>query len=250
MAKKYTPVDASSILAYPFQDPDWIKKLAVACGLLLIWFIPIIPEVLLLGYLAEIMRRIGRDQQAPSLPEWEDLSGFLQEGIKLFGVGLVYCLPSFLLLFIGYAAMLAPAVMAESVAASESQLLFWLFTGDLVGFMLMGTGITLAIVTCLILPIACIHSVVQGSFQAAFNFKEIWSLFKANWGGFLVAYLIMIGAAIVLFYGAYFLVATIILCCLYPFVLCIFTSYLAVLGAGLFGEAYRGAAAKLPAAEG
>jgi hypothetical protein len=250
MAKKYTPVDPSSILAYPFRDPDWIKKLAVACGLLLIWFIPIIPEVLLLGYLAEIMRRIGQDQEAPSLPEWENLSGLFQEGIKLFGIVLLYGLPAFVLVTIGYAAMFVPVFLAESIAVNESQFLFWLFTSNLVGFSFIGIGFTLAVVTCLILPIACTHAAVQGNFQAAFNFMEIWRLFKANWGGFLVAYLVMIGGAMVLYYGAYFLVATIILCCLYPFVLCIFTAYLSVLGAGLFGEAYRGAVAKLPAAEG
>jgi hypothetical protein len=76
-------------------------------------------------------------------------------------------------------------------------------------------------------------------FSAAFNIKYLWKLFKANWSGFLIAFLIIIGGSIILYYGSYFLVLTVILCLLYPFVISAMTAYLGLVGSALFAEAYR-----------
>jgi hypothetical protein len=185
--------------------------------------------------------------KAPSLPEWDDLGRFFQDGIKLFGAGFIYMIPSTLLMGVGYLGMLIPLFLLEANMLSEYQASMYMIVGYLAGFGLMGVGAMIAMVTGLLLPVAGIHLVVKDDFSAAFKFRQIWHIFKANWSGFLVAFLIIIGASIFLYYGSYFIVATVILCCLYPFILSFMSAYLGVVGVALFGDAYRVSIQNLPA---
>jgi len=226
MAKKKLTTDISQVLVFPFQDEAWVKKMAIASLLIFVSFILIIPMVFLLGYLAEIIRRIAVEGEPPSLPEWDDLSVYFQDGIRLFGAGAIYLIPStFLLivgyLIVGYASIFIPIVIMETGGMSDGEGIVLMIAGYLAGFGLMGIGTVLAMITGVMLPVAGSHIVVKEDFSAAFKFGEIWDIFKGNWSGFLVAFLIIIGGFVVLSYGSYLLVVTVILCCLYPFVLCL-----------------------------
>ena len=245
MAKKPLNIDLAQILTFPFQDQAWIKKFLITSLLVFFSFIPVIPIVLLLGYVAEIIRRIAVDHESPSLPEWADLSSYFNEGFRLFGVGAVYMIPATLLIGIGYIGMFIPVFLMEIGGMTETEAIGFVIAGYLVGFGFMGIGAIIFMLTGLILPIAGTHAVVTGDFKSAFKFKELWSLFKANSGGFIIVFLVMIGAAVVLYYGAYFLVFTVILCCLYPFALSFLSAYLLLIGAGFFGNAYQTASVNL-----
>jgi hypothetical protein len=249
VAKKDLTVDVSKALTYPFDDKDWLMKISIASLLILVSFIPVFPVVLLLGYLAEIIRRIVLEQQSPSLPEWEDLSTYFKSGFRLFTAGAVYLIPATVLIVIGYAGMILPVVLIDSGFLGEGEAVGIMIAGYLVGFGLMGIGAMISMVTGVILPVAGTHVIVQGDFSAAFRFGEIWRIFKSNWAGFLIAFLVLIGGIVVLYYGSYFLVATVILCCLYPFATCFISAYLGFVGAALFGEAYRVGLANLPSVE-
>ncbi len=247
MAKKKLTTDISQVLVFPFQDEAWVKKMAIASLLIFVSFIPIIPMVFFLGYLAEIIRRIAVNGEPPSLPEWDDLSVYFQDGFRLFGAGALYLIPSTLLLIIGYVCMFIPIVIMEAERLSDGEGMILMIAGYLAGFGLMGIGAVLAMVTGVVLPVAGSHIVVKEEFSAAFKFGEIWNIFKANWSGFLVAFLIIIGGFVVLSYGSYLLVVTVILCCLYPFVLCLMSTYLALVGSALVADAYRVGVDNLPA---
>ena len=247
MAKEKLTTDISQVLAFPLKDKAWVKKLAIASVLIFISFIPVFPVVLLLGYFAEIIRRIAVDQEPPSLPVWDDLSRFFEDGFRLFSAGALYMIPVTLLMLIGYACMFIPAVIAEIGGMSDKEGIVLMLAGNLVGFGLMGIGTLMSMVTGVILPIAGSHAAVKRDFAAAFKFGEIWNIFKANWSGFLVAFLIIIGGSTVLFYGSYFLVLTVILCCFYPFALSIAAAYLALVGSALIADAYRVGVINLPA---
>jgi len=247
MAKENLTTDISQVLAFPFKDEAWVKKLAIASVLIFVSFIPVFPVVLLLGYLAEIIRRIVVDQEPPSLPEWDDLNSFFQDGFRLFGAGALYMIPSTLLIVLGYASIFIPVVIVDALGVSDGEGVVLMIAGNLAGFGLMGIGIMFSMATGLILPVAGTHAAVKKDFAAAFKFGEIWNIFKANWSGFLVAFLIVIGGSIVMYYGSYFLVVTVILCCLYPFTLCMSTAYLALVGSALVADAYRVGVMNLPA---
>jgi hypothetical protein len=247
MAKKPASQDISQTLLFPFRDPEWIKKIAIASLLVFISFIPILPVVLLLGYMAEIIREIVVNKKAPALPEWNDLGKFFQDGLRLFAVGLVYMIPPTLLMIVGYLAMFIPLIIMETGFVGGGEGFVLMIFGYLAGFGLMGIGALISMITGVVLPIAGSHTAVLENLQAAFKFKEIWNILKANWSGFLVAFLLIIGGSVVLYYASYFLVATVIFCCIYPFVLCVVVAYLAVVGSALFAEAYRDGLVNLPA---
>jgi hypothetical protein len=249
MAKDSWTVDISQTLQYPFKDVDWLKKMVIASLLIFLSFIPVFPAVLLLGYLGEIIRRITVDKNAPSLPDWDDFSGYFSSGFRLFGVMAVYLIPSTLLIVIGYICIIIPALLTDTGTFAGGDFFGLFIAGYLVGSGLMGIGILLSMATGIITPIAFTHVIVKGDFSAAFKFKEIWDIFKANWGGFFVSFLILFGGSMILYYGSYFLVITVVLCCLYPFVLCAVFAYLGFVGAALFGEAYRSAVVSLSPAD-
>ena len=246
MAKKPLHIDPIQILTFPFRDQNWLKKLLISSLLVFFSFIPVFPIVLLLGYAAEIIRRIAVDHESPTLPEWDDLGAYFNQGIRLFGVAVVYLIPAILLTGFGYLGMLFPVILTEIVGMAETEALVFIIAGNLVGFGFMGLGVMVSMVTGLFLPVSGTHAVVSQDFKSAFRFKEIWSIFKANWGGFIIVFLIMIGSAFVLYYLTYILAATVILCCLYPFALCFMSAYLILIGAGYFGNAYREALLELP----
>jgi hypothetical protein len=148
-------------------------------------------------------------------------------------------IPATLLMVVGYAGMMFPVFLYELGGMGESEAFWLMLIGYLVGFGLMGIGAMVSMVTGLILPVAGTHVAVKEDFSAAFKFNQIWDIFSANWSGFLVSFLILIGASMILYYASYFLVITVFLCCLYPFVLCGIGAYLGYVGAALFGEAYR-----------
>ena len=110
MVKKPLNIDPALILAFPFQDQNWVKKFLIASLLVFFSFIPVIPVVLLLGYSAEIIRLIVIENESPSLPEWDDLSNYFNGGIRLFGISAIYMIPATLLIGIGYFSMFLPVI--------------------------------------------------------------------------------------------------------------------------------------------
>ncbi|NQS92414.1 MAG: DUF4013 domain-containing protein [Chloroflexi bacterium] len=243
--RKYTS-DPAGILVFPFQDENWLKKTGIAFLLVVLGFIPVIPTVLLLGYMAEIIKRVVVQREEPSLPEWDDFSAYFNAGFRLFGAGAVYLLPSTLLFGVGYLGMLLPVVFMDNVGYMESGGGIFVIAGYLMGLVLMGFAALISIITSMALPVAAVHLAVKEDFKAAFKVKEIWSIARANWKGFLLAYLLLVGASVILYYGTYFLVATVILCCLYPFAFSFIIAYLGLIAAGLYGDAYKTGLENLP----
>lgn len=156
-------------------------------------------------------------------------------------------IPSTLLLVVGYACMFIPIAIMEAGGMSDGEGIVLVIAGYLAGFGFMGIGAVIAMITGVILPVAGSHTVVKNEFSAAFKFGEIWNIFRANWSGFLVAFLIIIGGCVVLYYGSYFLVVTVILCWLYPFAVCFLSAYLTLVGSALIADAYRVGLNNLPA---
>jgi hypothetical protein len=85
-------MDFSTPFTYPFKDPDWLKKIAIAG---LIFLIPIVGWLYLFGWGLEITRQIIKGEPVV-IPE-TDFSKFLTRGLKAWVVGIVYAIPSLLL---------------------------------------------------------------------------------------------------------------------------------------------------------
>ena len=80
---------------FVFEDSDWLKKIGIMA---LVNLIPIIGQLVLLGWGAEIIRRTtnGTDLPLPDL----DFGEQLKSGFKLAVVGFVYSLPLSVLLIV------------------------------------------------------------------------------------------------------------------------------------------------------
>jgi hypothetical protein len=114
-------MDFSQALKYPFDDPDGIKKLAIAVGITLVGIIPVIGWIavglLFAGWSYEITKRVRNGDPTP-LPEWSDFGALISRGLQLAIGWIVYNLPGLLFLCIGVSAVLLPAfgVIDEDMA--------------------------------------------------------------------------------------------------------------------------------------
>jgi len=254
VSQTYTTNDLKELFAYPFQDPEWKKKFLIG-SLIVIggYIVPIIPFVIIYGYIAQIMRRIIVEKGEPFLPEWDDWGKLLTDGFKLLGAMFVYMLPLFVVLFGGYIIFFVVFVFSASAGAEVSRsggempliaLLVPLVGG--VGLsVLYGLVLLVALAIGLVLPAIMGHVIATDEFAAAFRVREWWAIFRANLGGFLIAYVILLAISSALNFVFVFIYLTVILCCLLPFLLGPLTMYIMAIYSVVFAEAYREGVEKL-----
>jgi len=244
MAQVFTSDTIKELLAFPFQDERWKQKLSVAFLISLFGLvIPFIPAIFFIGYSAQIMKRIILENGAPYLPEWDDWSQFFRDGGKLFAAGFVYMLPAGLIFIASYALMVGPMILAifqsGNTDSFEQAMISAQFAGMMGGFVLAGVAMLAMVVTGLFYPVAAGHVVAKDRFAAAFHIREWWPIFRANLGGFLISYALVLGVYFALSFITQFLYLTIIFCIFVPFVAVAVGMYLTLVGAALFAQAYR-----------
>lgn len=210
--------DFGKPFTFVFEDPRWLNKILIG-GLFYLAGFLIVGWFFILGYVAEMTRNVIRGAAQP-LPEWDDLGSFFNEGLRLFGVALVYVLPMILL-----------AVMFFIPAGVLSSF-------DNEGLQALGGGLA-GCVACLVVPISLammifmpaslLFAVVERRFGAAFEFGRIWQFIKANLGNYALAIVVYLVAR---FLGGF---GVILLC-----VGVIFTGFWSFLiTAHGFGQVYR-----------
>ncbi|MBN1218489.1 MAG: DUF4013 domain-containing protein [Anaerolineae bacterium] len=244
-----------ALLAFPFKDENWKNKFLIGSLVVLAGFvIPIIPFAFVYGYMVRIMRGIIVAKAEPHLPEWDDWGQLLVDGFKLFGVVLIYMLPIILLYFIGFGlTFLGPLLsgLGMAMAGEDGGETVGMAMGvvtmlSLIGsFVVWGVTMLLALTIGMVMPAIFGHVVATDEFGAAFRIKEWWAIFRANLGGFLIAYLVIMLASMVLSSVLTLLYCTVILCCLTPVITAPITMYLTVIYGAIFGQAYRGGVEKL-----
>lgn len=249
MAETFSTKGLKALLSYPFRQPGWEGKLAILAALCLAGYIlPVLPWLAAAGYIAEMLRRAAVGSGEPELPDWQDWSRYFVDGLRLSAAGLLASLPLILFFSCGFGAYFISMVATISVdsAGGDSAIMAPFMFGSwalLMGSIFCGFLITLGI--GIPLPAALTHMVVKNSFSALFQVKEWWQIFRANIGGFLIAFILLWTSTFVVQFLTQFLVSTIILCALAFIVPVVFSPYISVLGAYAFGQAYREAAETL-----
>ncbi len=252
MANSLSTNSLQSLLEFPFKQPKGTEKLVIGAALTLLSFaIPILPSLVVAGYHAAIGRRAIRTGELV-MPEWDDWSGFLLDGLKVAGVTLVFMAPAIAAFFLGYGGMMATSLGAAFVEdggpAEIVPLMPVLLLGSFGGIALFGVGMLLLLAAAAFLPPALAHVVATGSFAAAFRVREWGAILRANPGGFVLGYIILMGVSFVGTFAIQILQLTIILCCLVPLALAAYSMYMGTVGSALFGQVYREGVAKLQAA--
>ena len=171
--------DFGKPFTYVFDDPEWVTKVGIG-GLFYLAGFLIVGWFFILGYVARTARNIIAGHPRP-LPEWENLGEFFNEGLRLFGVLLLYIFPAIAL----SVAFLIPAGILGSIdnegVAAVGGALTSCFSCLLVPFVLA---------FAFFLPASLLFAAVEQRFGAAFELGRIWAFIKANIGNYLLAYVV------------------------------------------------------------
>ena len=116
---------------------------------------------------------------------------------------------------------------------------FIIFFPFLLFGMLMLIIFPLSLAFGIIVPAAEAHTISKTEFAAGFHIREWWSIFRANLGGFVIAYLIALIASFGLSLVVQVAMMTIILICILPLILPAITLYSTLVMYAAFAQAYR-----------
>ena len=203
--------------AFVFEDPDWLKKVAIAA---LVGLIPIVGQFVLIGWALETAKRVIRQDPAPLADL--DFGTQLGTGFKSFLVGLVYSIPAILL----YLPMfIVPFVFAENATemTNAAASIVMLCCGGLMALYILAM--------VFVLPAAQGVYLAAGSVGAAFNLKQVFGLIRAAPGAYLIVLLGGMAAGFIAPLGS--------IACGVGALLT--SAYALLINAPLLGQAYRSA---------
>jgi len=179
------------------EDPDWIKKVLIGGAFTLLSSILVgVPFVL--GYFGRTLRNVVADAPRP-LPEWDDLGGIFNEGLRLTAVSLIYGLAIAAVVGVPLAVVLVPLVAASAGHGDASEILGGL---GLVGFVgLYGLAMLVYLVFAVFLPAALARSALRGTVADGFAWREILDFVRANLGNYLITLVIYLLASFLAQFG-------------------------------------------------
>jgi hypothetical protein len=233
----FSGIDLSQILLFPVKDSESRKYFLIGCAVALAGFIiPIIPYLFLFGYAAQVARQVFKGE-SPRMFAWNDWGTLFQDGAKIFGVRIVYTLPILILAIPMMIAGIAMPIIMNNVNSSELETVMAVFV---LVMLLFGCLLTiLSLPLGLIIPVAEMHTVDKNEFAAGFRFREWWGIFRANLGGFILTFVIIYAASMVLTIVMQILIATLILACLLPFFIPALTTYITLVMYAMIAQAYK-----------
>ena len=233
-----------ALLGFPFRDPKAGQKFLI--GSLLIfaqYIIPILPGIIVMGYLSQVLRRVTRGSGEATMPEWDNWGELFMDGLRVFGAIFVYSLPMILIVSALYFFMFAPLVaipfLAEGNGDMAGPAVIFMLVTQLFMFLVIAVMMVVYIVYIILLPPMIAHTAAKNEFGAAFQIGKWWKIFRANFSGFMVALIIVIGVYALLIFGLQILYMTLVLCFLIPFVTAPVTFYIGLITYAALGEVYR-----------
>jgi hypothetical protein len=234
------------LLTFPFATAEARKNFLIGClAMFAGYFIPLLPYIIVYGYVAKIVRKVA-EGEAPSMPAWDDFNEMLTDGLRLYGVKLVFSLPVILILFAGMGTYIAGTMVA--VFSEDPSIINVLLP---ILLLVLGTTMCLTIILGMAISFAAypaaIHAVVKRNFSAGFRFREWWPILRVNVGGFLLAILIAFAISFLYSIGVQILMFTIILLCLLPVLMTFIMFYIILVPELLAAQAYHDGQMKLSA---
>lgn len=178
--------DFAKPFTFVFDDPEWLQRILIG-GLFYIAGFLIVGWFFILGYMARLARNVIAGLERP-LPDWENLGDYFNEGLRLFGVMLVYFLPLVFLAML----MVFTSVMVDSVDNEAAR-----SVGGLMASCVMCLFVPLIITLILFLPGSLLFVAVERRFGAAFEFQRIWAFIRQNIGNYILAILVYLIARMV-----------------------------------------------------
>jgi hypothetical protein len=253
MNNPITTQSLQNLITFPFQDEKWKEKFlfgSLFAFLTLILMptiiLPLIPVTLLMGYFGRLLRGVVLEGRQPYLPEWDLWEDLFKDGFRLLGAGLIFGSPGIFLVLLGIGTIYLLPIVSGFIANEESSIfILVLIASQFAAMVLMGFGMLWGMFVNFFYPAAAAHLLVEDQFAAAFRISEWWAILRANLFGFLLAFLLMVGASMVVGFVINIFYMTIVLCCLIPIIVSPLNFYLTVFTGALFGQVYRDGAQEL-----
>lgn len=182
-------MDIGKSMTFVTEDEKWLEKLGLGA---LIAAVPVL-NFAWSGFMVDVMRNVAAGEARP-LPDWSDLGEKFIKGLVITVAGLIYMLPAILVGCLLFGLSFVPLIASGQGA------------GDLSEELALGsTGLLVAVSCCLglygllmsfVFPAVFINYSRQGTFGSCFQFGEIMRLVTANLGEYVTAWVITIGASL------------------------------------------------------
>lgn len=178
------------------EDPDWLKKILIG-GAFTLACVVLVGVPFVLGYFSRTLRNVVAGASTP-MPEWTDLGGLFDEGLRLTAVYLVYTLGiAAVIASFGCLLLLPFFVLAGGHHPSDA-------LAALGGLGILAFYAVIAVVSLVIavfLPAALARAALRGSVREGFAWREILAFIQANLGNYLLALVIYLLAAFLAQFG-------------------------------------------------
>ena len=172
----------SRAFSYVFEDKNWLSKILIAG---LIFLIPIVGQIYLMGWMIEIVRRVkaGRTDILPTT----HFAYFLTLGLKMIVVTLIYSIP--VIIISGILQLIASTGNADDSVFT----VFFMGVGCIGGLL----SIVLQIAVVLLNTYGMIKLAETDQIKACLDFNDAFQCIKANIGTFIIVELLNIVAALI-----------------------------------------------------
>jgi len=221
-------IDFAKCFRFAVEDPDWVKKILFG-GLFTLLSALIVGIFFVSGYWVRFLRRVVAGDPRP-LPDWDDLGGLFNDGLKVVGAYFTYVAGVIVVAVgLGCAAGLVGAGIGSLSRSSEGAGSAAAAVGGLGMAAAYGLFLLLVLVLAVFLPAVFVRVILKDRFGEAFAFREHLAFIKANLANYALSLVVYLVASFASQFGA-------LLCCvgLFP---AVFWSYL-IFGYAL-GETVR-----------
>lgn len=184
-------MDIGKAITFVFEDPEWLKKVAIGVGLTLlgIIFAPVliglVPLMMVTGYRVLVTRNVMDGLERP-LPEWDDWGELLVRGLKLFVIQFIWALP-LIILSVGSS---LPGSLAQNSDVQGLLVTISVCCGCLSALF----GIAYALIE----PVITYRFARTDKFESGFEFGKIFSDLRDHIGNIIIAVIVNAVAAFVL----------------------------------------------------
>ena len=183
-------MDIEKSFRFPFEDKEWLSKLGLGA---IIIIVPIL-NFAWSGYMVGIIRNVMNNRAEP-LPTWDDLDKKFNDGLILFGVGIIYALPILIAIclpmsMVAFSGLLSGNSNLEEVARSLGE------TGGILVYCLLCVFVLYGLMLSIIYPAILIIFSREGTFASCFKFREAFDLISKNAVPFFTAWALSLVAGL------------------------------------------------------
>jgi len=185
-------IDFGRSFTFTTEDPDWLSKILIG-GVFVLACSVLVGIPFVLGYFSRTLRNVAQGAARP-LPDWDDMGGIFNEGLRLTGVYLIHVLAVAVVVGILVGILLVPVMLSKAHDPHDALGPF----GALLIVALYGLLMLVSLAVAVYLPAALLRSSLRGSVGAGLEWRENFAFIKQNLANYalsLVGYLVAAFAA-------------------------------------------------------